>query len=471
MRKTKIVCTIGPATASDEKLADLLRAGMDVSRLNFSHGSHEEHHSRIQQLRRLSEKIDRPLGILQDLSGPKFRCGQIQDGVAVLQPGQEFVFTSESLLGSAERVSVPHPDLLAQAKRGATIFVDDAKLQFKVISNNGSEVVTKVVIGGEIRSHKGITVPGAELTGPAVTQKDIEDVRFGLQNGIDLIAQSFVRAARDVKPIRQVMAETGIHVPVIAKIERPEAVKNIDQIIEAYDGIMVARGDLGIELPIHEVPVVQKMLIKKANHVGKPVITATQMLDSMIYNPRPTRAEASDVANAIFDGADAIMLSGETAMGNFPVQAVQTMAKIAERAERSVSYDEITHDRSRKAAESITDAIGQAAAELANDLRAQAIITCTATGSTAMTVSKYRPKPTIIAAASRKETAHRLTLSWGVRPLEVAMQKDTDALVAEAIRAAKSAKYVRKGDLVVVIAGVPVGVPGNTSLIKVERVS
>lgn len=471
MRKTKIVCTIGPASSSKEMLTELARAGMDVARLNFSHGSHEEHETRIATIRDLSGALGRPIGIIQDLPGPKFRLGAVRAGSVALEHDQEFVFTARPVAGDAREITLPHPELISQAKRGATIFVDDAKLQFRVVSNDGTDVLTRVVSGGALASHKGVTIPGSSLTGPAVTERDLEDLRFGLARGVDWVAQSFVRSAADVRPLREEMARVGVHVPVIAKIERPEAVKNIVGILEAYDGIMVARGDLGIELPIYEVPVVQKALIKRANQVGKPVVTATQMLDSMMHSPRPTRAEASDVANAIYDGSDAIMLSGETAVGEYPVQAVQTMALIAVRAERALHTAYSRHVCSQKYAESVTDAIGEAAAALANDLRVAAIITCTATGTTARTVSKYRPRPQIVAAASKPETARQLTLSWGIRSVEVPMQKDTDSLISEAISAAKAAKLVRAGNKVVVIAGVPVGVPGNTSLIKVETVS
>jgi len=454
----------------------LIKAGMNVARLNFSHGSYDEHLERIELIRSISHKPGMTVGILQDLSGPKIRIGRIENSPVKLQPGQEFLFTTRDVSGDGAQVTLPFPDLPGQIKRGQMIYVDDAKLEFKVLSTTDTEIVTKVVIGGELSSNKGFTVPGANYDVPGVTEKDKQDLRWGLEHGVDWVASSFVRSADDIVPLRKVMREADRRVPVIAKIERPEAVKNIHGIIEAYDGIMVARGDLGIELPIDEVPVIQKNIIRHCNRAGKPVITATQMLDSMMINPRPTRAEVTDVANAIIDGTDATMLSGETAAGQFPLESVQMMDRIARRTEKSLDYramfERQCFDRRGHAvpAANVTEAIGEAAVNLASDLNVPAIITCTFSGTTARLVSKFRPEARIIAAASNDETARRLTLSWGVHSVFVEMAKDTDGLIRNAVEAAVDYKLVKRGDTVLMIAGVPVGIAGSTSLIRVLKV-
>ncbi|MCE5313450.1 MAG: pyruvate kinase [Armatimonadota bacterium] len=470
MRRTKIVCTIGPASDSPEKIEKMIKAGMNVARLNFSHGSYEEHLAKIKLIRAISEKLGKTVGILQDLSGPKIRIGKIAKPPVKLTTGQKFTFTTESIEGDDQRVTLPFPGLVKQVKRNQMIYVDDAKLEFKVVSTTAKDIITRVVVGGELYSNKGFTVPGADYDVPGVTEKDKQDLKFGLENGVDWVASSFVRSAEDIKPLRKVMREVGKRVPVIAKIERPEAVRSVIGIIEEYDGIMVARGDLGIELPIDEVPAIQKNIIRHCNRLGKPVITATQMLDSMISNPRPTRAEVTDVANAIIDGTDATMLSGETAMGDYPVQTVQMMDKIARSTEKSLDYKSISERRMEYPTHDTTEAIGEAAAKLARDIKVSAIITCTYGGTTARLVSKYRPEAQIIAAASNDETARRLTLSWGVNPIFVEMAKDTDGLIENAVEAACDNKLVKKGDTALVIAGVPVGIPGNTSLIRVLTV-
>jgi pyruvate kinase len=471
MRRTKIVCTIGPACATESCLTKLIRAGMNVARLNFSHGTHAEHAERMQAIRRLCAKLGQPVGILQDLPGPKIRIGKVAAGSVMLSPGQTFVFTTRDVPGDERQVTLPHPELVEQVKPRSVIFVDDARLQFRVISRTAAEVVTKVVIGGELRSNTGVSVPGAKIRARSATEKDLVDLEFGLRQGVDWVAASFCRSPDDRKPLDAVMARLDIHRPIIAKIERPEAVAAIDAMIEAFDGIMIARGDLGIELPIYDVPIIQKTIIQKCNAAGKPVITATQMLDSMMNNPRPTRAEATDVANAILDGTDATMLSGETAVGAYPVETVRMMARIAARTERSVRCADHLRARPTRAALDVTEAIGQASAELASELRVAAVITCTATGTTARLVSKYRPQAPIIATASRQETVGQLTLSWGVLPVAVPEAKSTDELIEVAIRSAKSTGLLKPGDTVVLTAGVPVGRAGNTSLIRVMRVA
>lgn len=470
MRRTKIVCTIGPATDSPEMIEKLIKAGMNVARLNFSHGTYDEHLTKIRMIRQISERLGRCVGILQDLCGPKIRIGRVENGRVNVSRGQQFTFTTREVVGDATQATLPYPKLVQQLKKGQMIYVDDAKLEFKVVSTTDTDVVTKVVIGGDLGSNKGFTVPGAHFDVPGVTDKDKDDLRFGLEHGVDWVASSFVRSADDVIPLRKVMREVGKRVPVIAKIERPEAVKSIISIIEAYDAIMVARGDLGIELPIDEVPVIQKTIIRHCNRLGKPVITATQMLDSMMSNPRPTRAEVTDVANAIIDGTDATMLSGETAAGQFPVESVKIMDSIAKRIERSQDFKCGCEKRMDYPTHDVTEAIGEAAAKLAMDIDVAAIITCTFGGTTARLVSKYRPGTPIVGAASNEETARVLTLSWGICPIYVEMAKDTDGLITNAVEAACEAKLVKKGDRVLVLAGVPVGVPGNTSLIRVLTV-
>ncbi len=466
MRRTKIVCTIGPASDSPEMIERLIKAGMNVARLNFSHGSHEEHAAKIDTIRGISAKLGRNVAVLQDLPGPKIRIGRLPM-TATLQAGSQFTFTTRDVEGGPDQVSLPYPELLSQVKKGQSIYVDDAKLEFKVVCVNSTDIVTTVTIGGELGSRKGFTIPGARYDLPGVTDKDKDDLRFGLEHGVDWVAASFVRSADDILPLRSVMREAGKRVPVIAKIEQPEAVKNLAQIAEAYDGVMVARGDLGIELPIDEVPLIQKHIIKHVNPLGKPVITATQMLDSMMSNPRPTRAEVTDVANAIIDGTDAIMLSGETAAGAFPVEAVKMMDAVARGIENSPDYRACCARRIEYPTHDVTEAIGEAAAKLAADLGLETIITCTLGGTTARLVSKYRPKARIIAAASNEETARRLALSWGVDAIYVEMAKDTDGLIQNAVEASLDHRLVKKGETVLVIAGVPVGLPGNTSLIRV----
>lgn len=470
MRRTKIVCTIGPASSSPEMLEKLIKAGMNVARLNFSHGTYEEHLDKVRAIRSIAAKLAKTVGILQDLSGPKIRIGKIAKPPVMLHEGDRFIFTTREVEGDNKQVTLPYPNLLPQIGRNALIYVDDAKLEFRVTEVSDTDIVTRVVIGGELNSSKGFTIPGVSHDVAGVTEKDLRDLRWGLEHGVDWVASSFVRRAEDIEPLRQVMREVGKFVPVIAKIEQPEAVANILDIIQAYDGIMVARGDLGIELPIDEVPVIQKNIIRQCNRAGKPVITATQMLDSMISNPRPTRAEVTDVANAIIDGTDATMLSGETAMGNYPVQAVRMMDRVARRTEKSLDYEAILQRRMEYPTTDLTEGIGEAAVKLAADLNVAAIITCTYGGTTARLVSKYRPQSQIIAAASNDETARMLTLSWGVIPICVPMAEDTDGLLQNAVEAVRRNKLVKDGAPVVIIAGVPVGVPGNTSLIRVVTV-
>jgi len=469
MKRTKIVCTIGPASERPDILRQLAEAGMNVARLNFSHGTKEEHGRRIRDIRRIERDMGTPIAILQDLPGPKLRIGSMAEAVSV-SSGQPFVFTTRDVPGSAEDVNLPYPELVQQAQPGQQIFVDDGQLEFRVESATGTDITTRVVVGGPLGAHKGVNMPGARISLPSVTDKDIEDLEFGLANDVDWVAASFVRSARDLEPVRAMIKNSGKPARLIAKIEKSEAVDDIHAIIEAADGIMIARGDLGVEMPLEKVPAVQKLIIRECNAAGKPVITATQMLDSMMRNRRPTRAEVTDVANAIFDGTDAVMLSGETAIGKFPVDAVTMMSKIAVQTEDSLDYRRLWQEKAVSAAKTVTDAIAQATVDIALDLGATAIVTPSSSGATARAVSKYRPAAPIIGAATIPSTFRQLALSWGVYPVLVAPSRSTDAMIDEAVEGATRAALVKEGDTVVVTAGIPAGVPGRTNLIKVHTV-
>lgn len=482
MRRTKIVCTIGPASTKRGVMESLLSAGMNVARLNFSHGTHESHGEVITDLRDISKRMGRPLAILQDLSGPKVRLGNFKAESFLLKRGQEIGFVPALPEGGAEThthtsgallLPLPIPELLAEVRVGSTFLLDDGKISLKVVRLEGDEytpkriVWTKCVAGGEIKQRKGVTVPGADLSIPAVTDKDKDDLRFGLAQGVDWVAASYVRTAEDLAPLKQIMGELGICRPLIAKIEKAEAVKNLDKIIAVVDGIMVARGDMGVEMPFDEVPLVQKMIIKRCNQAGKPVITATQMLESMITTPRPTRAEATDVANAILDGTDAVMLSGETAAGLYPVLAVRAMARIASRTEDSFCGDENYLSRF-KSAVNTTEAVARAAVEIATQIRAAAIICATTSGGTARRVAQYRPSVPILGLTCESGTYRQMALSWGVRPFLMEQVNSTEQLLIVARNAALSSKIANKGDKVVLTAGVPVNNPGTTNLIEVH---
>ena len=471
MRRTKIVCTIGPATSSPEALRHLVDAGMNVARLNFSHGSHEQHAAVIACLRSISEEMDVPIAILQDLSGPKVRVGSIAGKGVLLKPGAQITLTLEDVPGDEQQINLPVPEIFEVVTVGTDLMLDDGLLELKVRAKKANSLLCDVIVGGLLTSHKGVNVPGVTLPIAAVTDKDLEDLRFGIAQKVDYVAASFVRSASDIAVLRGVCEAARAKIPLIAKIEKHEAIDNIDSIIEAVDGIMVARGDLGVEVPIDEVPVIQKMLIRKANRAGKPVITATQMLDSMIRNPRPTRAEVTDVANAIFDGTDALMLSGETAVGAYPFDTVRMMAKIAIHTEASLDYGKILDEKMRwDTGQSITGAIGQATCDIAHDLRCTAIVTASATGRTARVVSRYRPRAPIIAATNLRETYQRLALIWGVHPVVVHIAEDSDSMMQACIDAAQRTGVVRDNDVVVLTGGVPVGRPGSTNFIKIHRI-
>ncbi|GAW28705.1 pyruvate kinase [Carboxydocella sp. ULO1] len=469
MRRTKIICTIGPASEQVETLVQLIEAGMNVARLNFSHGTHEEHGRRVEAIRQASAKANRPVAILLDTKGPEIRLGVLKEKITV-NPGDKLILTTEEMEGGGNRIPVTYKGLPEDVREGTAILIDDGLIGLKVERIEGTEIHCVVENGGEISSRKGVNVPGAVINLPALTEKDIADIEFGIKMGMDFIAASFVRKAADVLAIREILEKHGSDMQIIAKIENHEGVNNIDEILKVADGIMVARGDLGVEIPIDEVPLVQKMIIEKCNRAGKPVITATQMLDSMIRNPRPTRAEATDVANAIFDGTDAIMLSGETAAGKYPVEAVKTMARIAERAERALRYEELTVRRGIVPERTTTDAISHATVTTAHDLGASAIICATKSGHTAKMVSKYRPQAPVVAITPKMDVVRKLLLVWGVYPLLCKETKSTDEMLKVSVETALAAGLIKAGDLVVITAGVPVGVPGTTNLIKVHTV-
>ena len=469
MRRTKIVCTLGPAVDEPGQVAQLMLAGMDVARFNFSHGNFDEHRARFEAVRAASRQTGKCIAVLQDLCGPKIRIGSVAPGTR-LRRDARFILTTDPTLGNEERVELPIPELVRAVRPGDRLLLDDGLLELVVISKTATELETRVVIGGQLSSKKGISAPGVRLDIEAVTEKDKNDIRFGLELGVDYVALSFVKCADDVLTLREVMREAGRVVPIIAKIEKFEAVENLESILDACDGAMVARGDLGVEMPVEEVAVTQKRIIRACNRKGKPVITATQMLDSMIRNPRPTRAEVTDITNAVFDGTDAVMLSGETAAGAYPMEAVQMMSRIAEFAEGAIDYAHVLDEKHLEhgARASVTDAIGEAVATIATEQHAQAILCSTTSGNTARTVSKFRPQTRILAATTEETTYRAMALYWGVEPMLVPFPRDTDAMIAQTVEAATRFGHVHDGDRVVITAGTPLGVPGSTNLIKVH---
>jgi pyruvate kinase len=471
MRRTKIVCTIGPASESPEMLEALMTAGMDVARLNFSHGTYDEHALRIERIRAAAKKIGKHVGIMLDIKGPKIRTGKITGGEVELKDGATVVLTIDPVeYGTAERVSISYEGLVEDVYRGAPIRIDDGLIGLEVDKVEGHDIVCRVTNGGTLRDRKGINVPGVTLRIPGVTEKDAADIRFGIEQGVDFIAASFVRKAADVLEVRKILEEQEYYADIIAKIETQEGIERLSEIVEVADGIMVARGDLGVEIPTEEVPLAQKRMIALCNRAGKPVITATQMLDSMQRNPRPTRAEASDVANAIFDGSDAIMLSGETAAGRYPKESVQTMAQISIRAEQALYANEVPDRHVVGVSKTVTDVIGHAVQTMASELGVNAIVTATTSGHTARMIAKHRPRAYVVAATPRPEVARRMTVSWGVYPVIVPDTKTTDEVLETAVDGALDAGLAKHGDLVLIIAGVPAGQRGTTNLIKVHTI-
>ncbi|MDQ6422334.1 pyruvate kinase [Paenibacillus sp. LHD-117] len=471
MRKTKIVCTIGPSSESLENTKKLIQAGMNVGRLNFSHGDFEEHGNRIKNIRKANAELGTSVAILLDTKGPEIRLGKLKEEPIELIQGDAITLTTEEILGDRTRIPVTYGNLPNDISVGSTVLIDDGLIGLTVESVEGNEIHCRIVNSGPIKSKKGVNVPGVKISLPGITEKDAGDIVFGIEQGIDFIAASFVRKASDVLEIRELLEKHGAsHIQIISKIENQEGVDNLDEILEVSDGLMVARGDLGVEIPAEEVPLVQKMMIKKCNRVGKPVITATQMLDSMQRNPRPTRAEASDVANAIFDGTDAIMLSGETAAGKYPVESVQTMSRIAERAESALEYREIFTKQANAQQVSVTEAVSQSVANSALDLNAKAIVTSTQSGFTARMVSKYRPKSPIIAVTTDERVMRRLALGWGVIPVKGSDAATTDEMFENAVKGAMGTGLLSLGDTIVITAGVPVGRAGTTNLIKIHHI-
>ncbi|MEG0962743.1 MAG: pyruvate kinase [Lachnospiraceae bacterium] len=468
-RKTKIVCTLGPATDKGDILRSLMVEGMNVARFNFSHGSHEEQGGRLEKVKQLRKELNLPIATLLDTKGPEIRLGDIKDGKAELKAGQTFTLTIQEILGDNKKVSITYQNLIHDIEPGATILIDDGLIELKVQSMSDTDIVCQVINGGMISNKKGVNVPNVELSMPYISEKDYEDIVFGIEKDFDFVAASFARTAGDILQIRKIFEEKDCHnINIIAKIENMQGVENIDEIIRVSDGIMVARGDMGVEIPLEDVPVIQKMIIKKVIDAGKQVITATQMLDSMMKNPRPTRAEATDVANAIYDGTSAIMLSGETAAGLYPVEAVKTMVRIAVRTEQDINYLARFKQRETMSNPDITNAISHATCMTASDLNAAVIITVTQSGRTARMISKYRPNCRIIGGSMSKKVCRQLNLSWGVTPLELERKEDANELFEHAVDVAEKAGLVSMGDITVITAGVPLGVSGTTNILKVH---
>ena len=469
MRKTKIICTLGPSTDDDKILKDLICSGMDVARFNFSHGSHEEHLGRLQRIEKLRSKLNIPVATLLDTKGPEIRIGTFQDDKKVqLVEGQTFTLTSRDVIGDETQVSISYPNLIYDIEVGTTILIDDGLIEMSVTDVTATDIICLVKNGGTISNRKGVNVPGVHLSMPFISNKDREDILFGIEHHYDFIAASFVSTADDIREIRKMLNKHNSQAKIIAKIENYHGVEHIDEIIDISDGIMIARGDMGVEIPYEEVPVLQKMIIKKVYNAGKQVITATQMLDSMMKNPRPTRAETTDVANAIYDGTSAIMLSGETAAGLYPVEALKTMVKIAMRAEADIDYKKRFRMFETCQSPDITEAISRATVTTAHELNAKMIITVTTSGKTAKMISRYRPECQILGCTTDPVVYRQLNMAWGVTPLLIPIEHDTFELFEHAIQAVEKAGYLEDGELAVLTAGVPLGTSGTTNLIKVQ---
>lgn len=471
MRKTKIICTLGPSTDKDDVMKELMLAGMNVARFNFSHADHKEHGGRIEKLRKLRHELNLPVAALLDTRGPEIRIGNFENHKIMLKKGQKFTMTSRDVVGNDSMVSITYKELPKDVTKGSTLLIDDGLVALTVESTTDTDINCVVENDGAISDHKGVNAPGVALSMPFISEKDRADIIFAIKNNYDFIAASFTRTADDIKEIRKIFKEFNCtSINIIAKIENLQGVKNIDEIISVSDGIMIARGDMGVEIPTEEVPVIQKMIIRKVYNAGKQVITATQMLDSMMKNPRPTRAEATDVANAIYDGTSAIMLSGETAAGNYPVEALETMVKIAVRAEQDIDYKGRFKKRESIMNPDITNAISHATVTTAHDLNAAAIITVTKSGQTARMISKYRPSCPIVGGTTYPHVCRQLNLSWGVTPIMIHEEERTDELFEHAIAAVKETGLINDGDTIVITAGIPLGVSGTTNMLKVEEV-
>lgn len=469
MRNTKIICTLGPSTDKPGILKELMLEGMDVARFNFSHGGHEEQGKRFDTVVKMRKELDLPIATLLDTKGPEIRIKNFKDGKVELKKDQTFILTSREVEGSGTEVSITYKELVNDVSVGTTILIDDGLIAMKVVKCTDKDIICKVENSGFVSNHKGVNVPGVHLSMPFISPKDKEDILFGIEKGFDFIAASFTRTAEDILQIRKIFNDNNCQtMNIIAKIENWQGVENIDEIIRVSDGIMIARGDMGVEIPLEDVPVIQKMIIDKVYNAGKQVITATQMLDSMIKNPRPTRAEATDVANAIYDGTSAIMLSGETAAGLYPVESVKTMVRIAERTEQDIDYCKRFNRRENLHNPDITNAISHATCTTAMDLNAAAIVTVTKSGRTARMISKYRPACPIVGCSTYEHICRQLNMSWGVIPLLIGEESVTDELFEHAVDAAMEAGIVKQGELTVITAGVPLGVSGTTNLIKVH---
>ena len=470
MRKTKIICTLGPSTDKDGVLRELVANGMNVARFNFSHGSHEEHKGRLDNLKAIRAELGKPVAALLDTKGPEIRLKEFKNGVEMLEAGQTFTLTTREVEGTKEICSITYKDLPQDVHEGGTIMLDDGLIKLRITNVTDTDITCEVLNSGKIKNKKGVNVPGVHLSMPYLSQRDRDDIIFGVQQGFDFIAASFVRTAQDVYDIRNLLNEYDSNIRIIAKIENREGVNNIDSILAAADAVMVARGDLGVEIDFTELPGIQKSVIDRSFSFGKPIVTATQMLDSMIVNPRPTRAEISDVANAIYDGTSAIMLSGETAAGAYPVEALKTMSAIAERTENEVHYRDNRLVDASNGQISVSDATAHAACLTAKDVNASAIVTVSESGNTARLLSKYRPAQPIIACVMNEQVQRQLAISWGITPLMMPLAHSTDELIEMSTSLAKENGYLHDGELAVVTAGVPVGVSGTTNMIKIHMI-
>lgn len=470
MRKTKIICTLGPASESEDILRELMKAGMNVARFNFSHGTHEEQKNKLAKVLKVSNELGYNISTLLDTKGPEIRLRDFEGGKVELVAGQIFTLTTEEMLGTADKATITYKNLKNDIKVGSSILIDDGLIEMHVEEITDTDIVCRVVNGGFVSNHKGVNVPGAILSMPYISETDKNDILFGIEMGFDFLAASFTRTKEDVLEIRKILDEHNSPMKIIAKIENMQGIENLEEIISVSDGIMVARGDMGVEIPMEDVPVLQKKMIKKAVSQGKHVITATQMLESMIKNPRPTRAEATDIANAIYDGTTAIMLSGESAAGLYPVEAVKTMDKIAKRAEQDIDYRGRMQRSHSNTTSDITEAISYATCTTAMDLNASAVITVTMSGFTAEMISKYKPECPIIGCSVNPRVCRQMNLLYGVQPLLVQREESAEDLFEASVRNAKKAGYVKHGDTVVITAGVPLGTPGRTNMIRVVEV-
>ncbi|HHT97550.1 MAG TPA: pyruvate kinase [Clostridiales bacterium] len=469
MRKTKIICTLGPATDDENVLKELIKCGMDVARFNFSHSTQEDHLITLNKIKKFRDEFKKPIATLLDTRGPEIRLGVFKEGSVDLVEGQSFTLTTEDIEGDSSRVSITYKNLINDIEIGSTILIDDGLVEMKVIEKTTTDISCKVINDGTLSDRKGVNVPGVFLSMPYISKKDREDIIFGIKNGFDFIAASFVRNAKDILEIRKILDEHNCKtINIVAKIENIQGVDNIDEIIKVADCIMIARGDMGVEMPYEDLPAIQKMIIKKVSNSGKVVITATQMLDSMMKHPRPTRAEATDVANAIYDGTGAIMLSGETAAGHYPVESLKTMVRIAIRTEEDIDYLKRFSYIENAESPDITTAISRATCNVAHTLNASAIITVTTSGRTAKKVSRFRPNCPIIACTTDSNVARQLNLSWGVLPLFLAIERDTFELFDHAVHLVEQKGYIKTGDITVLTAGLPLGTSGTTNMIKVQ---